>query len=154
TTLARAGDKAAIPVLIALLGQGPLELAWPAEDVLCRLAGDQPPATGLGSTAEERAKCRDAWALWWKTNATRVDVAQRGKEKTLGGRNLVCECGAGKHPQGYVWEFGRDGKMRWEFDNVNTPVDVQILPNGRVLVATWNVGEVTERDQKGKILWT
>jgi HEAT repeat protein/outer membrane protein assembly factor BamB len=153
-TLAHAGDKAAIPVLIALLGDGPLELAWPAEDMLCRLAGDQAVPAGLGSTPDERRQCRDAWALWWKTNAAKADLALLAGEKALLGRNLVCECGAGKHPQGYVWEFGRDGKMRWEFDNVNTPVDVQILPNGRVLVATWGAGEVTERDQKGKVLWT
>jgi HEAT repeat protein len=152
--LVRARDKAGIAPLITLLDEGPEALAWQVEDILFRIAGTKAPQVVLGRTLPERRKCREAWAGWWKANETGVDLARLDLEKTLLGLNVVCECGAAKHPSGYVWEFGADGKVRWEFDNTNTPVDVHILPGGRVLLAEFSTNDVTERDRKGKIVWT
>jgi len=151
--MVKAKERSAVPALIALLADARDPLAAQVEDLLGRLAGEQSPAASLGTTAEERRKCRAEWEQWWKANGDKVDLARIDLEKALRGINVVCECGAGKHPQGYVWEFGRDGKMRWEFDSVNTPCDVQLLPGKRVLVATYHGTEVTERDQAGKVHW-
>src|SRR5207302_453409 len=45
--LACAGDKDAVPSLIALLDQGPMPLAWRAQEILYRIAGDKSPAVTL-----------------------------------------------------------------------------------------------------------
>jgi hypothetical protein len=153
--LVRSGDKTAVGPLLTVLTEGPESMAAQVEGLLYQIAGDQPPKEGaLGITTAERRKCRESWTAWWMTNEVKVDLAKINLKTTLRGLNLVCECGAGKHPSGYVWEFGRDGKMRWEFDNTNTPVDVQVLPGGRVLLTEFSGSEVTERDRKGKVLWS
>jgi outer membrane protein assembly factor BamB len=33
-------------------------------------------------------------------------------------------------------------------------VDLQLLPNGHVLVAEWTTQQITERDRAGKVVWT
>jgi hypothetical protein len=152
--LVRSGDKTALAPLLAVLQDGPEHLAYQVEGLLFQIGGENSPKdAALGTTADERRKCRAAWAAWWKANEARVNLAKIDLKATLLGYNVVCECGAGKHTSGYVWEFGRDGKMRWEFDNTNTPVDVQPLPGGRVLVAEFGGNAVTERDRKGKVQW-
>jgi hypothetical protein len=153
--LVRSGDKTALAALLTVLDTGPDHLASQVESLLFQIARDRPPPeAGLGATEAERRKCRKVWTDWWKTNEVRLDLVKIDLKNALLGLNLVCECGAGKHPSGHVWEFGRDGKARWEFGNTNTPVDVQPLPGGRVLVAEFSGSEVTERDRKGKVHWT
>jgi SAM-dependent methyltransferase len=67
-------DKEAVPVLIALLADAPLQIALQAEDVLARIAGDKAPAMSLGGT--DRQKYRDVWASWWSANSPQVDLAK------------------------------------------------------------------------------
>src|SRR5438876_377931 len=62
--LVRSANRGAVPVLIDLLADGPMPLAWRAQETLYRLANEQSPA---GLTREtERGKVRDDWAAWWK----------------------------------------------------------------------------------------
>jgi hypothetical protein len=65
-------EKAAVPVLVALLADGPLRLARQAEDVLACMAYDEAPTLPLGEEAAQRKKCRDRWAAWWKANADQI----------------------------------------------------------------------------------
>src|SRR5262249_55209773 len=54
-----------------------------------------------------------------------------------------------------VWEIAADGKTTlWEITVPGCPIDAQVLPGGRVLVAELNAHQVTERDLKGNVLWT
>ncbi|HZT83370.1 MAG TPA: HEAT repeat domain-containing protein, partial [Gemmataceae bacterium] len=153
--LARAGDKRAVPALIALLSEGPPALAWQAEDILCRLAGDQPPAALSGADAPGRKKCRAAWEEWWKKHADKVDLAKLTAEEPPRGLTVICDCDFnGQFRQGRLWECGRDGKPRWHIDGVQNPADVQILPGGRFLVAECQGHLITERDRAGKVLWS
>src|SRR5262249_6758513 len=57
--------------------------------------------------------------------------------------------------QGRIWECGRDTKPRWTVQaNLFGPMDVQVLPNKRILVAESNISRVTERDvATGNIVW-
>ncbi len=73
-------DKRAIPVLIGLLGDGPIDLAWQAEDWLRRVALDQSPSAPLGETATGRRRCRDAWQAWWQTHQARLDLTRADVE--------------------------------------------------------------------------
>jgi hypothetical protein len=147
--LVGAGEREAVPTLVDLLGEGPLPMAWGAEEMLYRLAGDKGPAVSIGGgEAEARRKCRDAWAAWWKENGPKVDLARAEEVERLLGLTLGIEFNTG-----HVWECGPDGRVRWEFTKLAGPMEAQVLPGGRVLIAESNNHLVSERDLKGNILW-
>jgi outer membrane protein assembly factor BamB len=73
-------------------------------------------------------------------------------EREVGDR-VVCELQGGAEGGGRIFAYGSDDKIRWQFDNVAGPIDVQLQPNGRMLLAEINTNRVTERDRTGKILW-
>lgn len=152
--LARSGEKDAVPVLIALLGEAPLPVAWPAEELLCRIAGDAAPRAWLraGSDAERRT-VHGAWADWWRQNRDKIELAKLDMDRRLLGLTLVCACDGYNQGKGKVWEVGLDGKPRWEINDANYPVDAQWLPGNRVLLAEQSGRKVTERDLTGKVLW-
>ncbi|HZT82460.1 MAG TPA: HEAT repeat domain-containing protein [Gemmataceae bacterium] len=144
-------DKEAVPPLIDLLTGLPAERAWQAEEVLYRVAGDQAPQVSLGKEDDERKKCRNAWADWWKKSAAKIDLAKLDDATRLLGYTLVAK--QNNNGQGEVCETGPGGKERWKIGNLNFPIDAQVLPGDRVLIAEMNGGQVTERDLKGKVLW-
>ncbi|HKI38452.1 MAG TPA: HEAT repeat domain-containing protein [Gemmataceae bacterium] len=69
-------EKAAVPVLLALLGEAPTDVARQAEDLLNRAGGEAAPAVTLGESKEQRAKCRAAWEGWWKEKESKLDLAK------------------------------------------------------------------------------
>jgi hypothetical protein len=148
--LARAGDKEAMPALIALLGDGPLPLGWRTQEVLYRIAGDKAPPVALTEDKPaERAKIADAWRAWWKENEATTNLANINLDETLQGINVISDELNG----GRVWACRGDGKPIWEIKGVSA-WDAQLLPNGRVLIGEYGGNQVTERDLTGKILWT
>lgn len=154
-SLLQSGDREAMPTLLALLTDGPVGVAWRAEDVLGRLAGDlDPPIPPTGAEAEGRRRARAAWESWWKEKGDKVDLARLKQEDPVLGLNLITELDrSGQANSGRVWECGADGKPRWEITNIQRPIDARVLPGGRVLIAEHGVQRVTERDREGKILW-
>jgi HEAT repeat protein len=66
----------AVATLVALVGDAPLNVAFAAEDVLARLAGDRTPRVDLDATPLSRRRCHDAWAAWLRTNQDRIDLAR------------------------------------------------------------------------------
>ena len=149
--LARTGDKDAVPVLIALLGDGPLALGWRAQEILYRIAGDKaPPVTLSDEDPARRAQVADAWRGWWQEAGPTTDLAKINFEEALQGVNLICEEGKGD-PR--VWACRADGKPLWEIKGV-LAWDAQLLTNGHVLIAEHSAQQVTERDPSGKIVWS
>jgi hypothetical protein len=152
--LLHAGDKEAVPALIALLGDGPMSLGWRAQELLYRVAGDKAPTVFLADeAAAKRAAVAEAWQAWWKEAAATTDLSKVNLDNTLQGINVVCEI-PNNEQQGRVWAFRADGKPLWEFGNVPGPVDAQLLPNGHILVGEWHTNQVTERDRTGKVIWS
>jgi hypothetical protein len=152
SSLAFAGEKRAVPVLLALLTDGAPETAWQVEDLLLRLAGEQAPATALNTAnAAARKTCRDAWESWWKAHEANVDLSRLTREESQALR-VVCEL-QGTKGGGRVVAFGPDNKARWQIDDVAGPIDFQVLPNGHVLLAEINSRKVTERDREGKVVF-
>lgn len=147
--LARTGDREAVPVLIAGLAEAPVALAVSAEEMLLALAGDKAPQ---GSVERDRAKYRDAWAAWWQAHAATVDMARLDGRPTELGYTLIVERTTNLS-KGRVAELDREGKLRWEITGLAGPVDAQVLPGGRVLVAEYASTVVTERNLRGDILW-
>jgi hypothetical protein len=146
--LAMAQDPEGVPVLIDLLTALNAEQVGRVEDALYQLAGDTAPRVSLGTKPDEKKKCRDAWAGWWKDNAGRVELSQLTSHPWLG-FTLLCDCTRNR-----VYEVGRDGKERWAIENVPFPVDAWVLPGNRVLIAEYRGQRVSERDFTGKVLWS
>ncbi|GIW80496.1 MAG: hypothetical protein KatS3mg105_2303 [Gemmatales bacterium] len=147
--LARLKEKSIVPVLIELLGQLPPEKAWQAEDLLVQLAGDDAPHVALGRDEAGRKKCRDAWADWWRQHEGKFDPARLAETRKLLGYTLLVML-----DQGRVFEVDQKNKVRWSFNGVQFPLDVQYLRNGHILLAEMNADRVTERDQTGKTIWS
>jgi hypothetical protein len=149
--LAYRRERDAIPVLIALLRDLTPSQLWPAEDVLRALAGEQAPALPLGNDEAARLKCHDAWAAWWRDHGARADLARLDpQQRQLGYTLVVVQTDNGT---GRVVEVGMDGKPRWQISGLSYPLDAQMLPGERVLIAESSGGRVTERNLKGEILW-
>jgi hypothetical protein len=145
-------EKDVVPVLIRLLGELPQAQGWQAEEVLCRLAGDAGPKVSLGGDEASRRGARDAWEAWWQKNQASVDLAKLEQSSRLLGHTLVLEMEP-KTGKGRVVEYGADKKERWRIGDLMYPMDAQVLPNGRVLVAEHNKNLVSERTMDGKIAW-
>src|SRR5262249_48267742 len=130
-------------------------LAWSAEDLLYRVAGEQAPAPIAGSLEDQaiRKKWRESWQSWWKTKQEKIDLAKVNLDEVPLGLTVACEIdGLGQFP-GRVTEFDRGGNQRGVIEGLDSPSDFQRLPGGRVLVAEHWAMRVTERDRAGKVLW-
>jgi outer membrane protein assembly factor BamB len=143
-----AEDRAGVEALIALLEEGPVDLAWQAEEDLRRLAGAKAPTVALGEGKEERKNSRAVWEAWWKEHGSGIDLAKYRAGPVILGLTLCIEYNTNR-----IWECGRDGKARWEITGLQGPMDAQVLPGGQVLVVEANNRKLSERDQKGKVLW-
>jgi hypothetical protein len=150
-TVAR--DREAVPALIDLLGELPQTQGWRAEEVLCRLAGDDAPKLSLGSDEAARKACRDAWKDWWGRQGAGVDLARLDQAPRMLGYTLLVEMDT-RGVGGRVRELGPDRAQRWHIDGLQLPLDAQVLPGNRVLIAEYGGRQVTERDLQGHTLWT
>jgi hypothetical protein len=146
--LAFVRDRSAIPVLIDLLAELPRDQNWPVEEVLQRLAEDRAPAWIGGTDEAARRQWRDAWAAWWQKQGAQVDLAKLQRSPPLLGYTVVVLLDAGQ-----VMELGTDRRPRWQIGGLQSPLDAQVLPGDRVVIAEYNSGRVTERNRKGDILW-
>jgi hypothetical protein len=148
-SLLAARDKEAVLALIGLLADAPNDLAWQAEEMLGRLAGEKAPALSVtDGGADGRKKCLEAWQAWWKAQGGQLDLARFQESDRLLGLTLGIEYNTGR-----VWECRPDGSLRWELRNLSGPMEAQVLPNGRVLIAESTKQLVSERDARGNIVW-
>jgi HEAT repeat protein len=148
--LATAGQRQAVPVLIESLPDLDQGSALRAEDLLFALAeGRTPPSVSLGPDAASRRKYRDAWLAWWKDNGQSVNLAKLRQRPRLLGYTLLVLLDEGK-----VLEVGPDNRSRWEISDLKLPLDAQMLPGDRVLIAEYYAQRVTERNTRGDILWS
>lgn len=147
--LAASGEKDAVPVLIELLAELPLEQAFLAEDALLRVADANAPSAALGGATGAQQQCRDAWAAWWRTHAAAADLGKLRQGQL--GRFLVTQWDNGQ--VGRVLELDGTGRVLWQTDPVPWPLDVQMLPGNRLLLAEFYDNRVAERNLKGELLW-
>jgi hypothetical protein len=73
--LLAARERAAVPALIALLQDGPEDLALRASDLLACLATRGVPQVGLGREPRMRLRYRRSWESWWRLRGP-VDLAR------------------------------------------------------------------------------
>ncbi len=152
--LLRGREAAAVPTLISLLDGKSDSLAWRAEELLDRLAGDLAPSVSSGEDPAARHGTRQSWEAWWKANGAKADLGRATEEEVYLGLSLIVELdGADRGGKGRVWECGRDGRPRWEIKDLQRPIDARLLPGGNVLVAEHGPPRVTERRRDGSVVW-
>jgi hypothetical protein len=148
-----AADRDAVPRLIDLLADLPSGELWKAEEILHRVAGVAAPQIEAAEDAVTRPKYRDAWKAWWKDNAATTKLTALPVPPPLLGFTVIAAIVDKDSTNSRILEVDRNGKVRWQFDGVNYPVDVHVLPGNRVLISEINGRRITERDFKGNILW-
>ncbi len=146
--LATARDKRSVPVLIGLLGELPPPEAGRVEELLYRIADDKAPPAPASSDAALRYKYRDSWKAWWEDNGAKVDDVKLADAARTLGYTLVILL-----DQGRVLELDAANQTRLEVEQLEFPLDAQILPHDHVLVAEHGGNRVTERDAKGAVVW-
>src|SRR5260370_13075582 len=92
-------DRAGVPVLCALVGEGPMHVGTEAEELLQCLAGTQPPRTPPFIDDEKmRKRSRQIWEEWWKQNnkmdLTKAEVDLAPFNVSLKARELIRQYGA------------------------------------------------------------
>jgi HEAT repeat protein len=145
-------DKAAMPVLIALLESPEVEIAWQAEELLHWAAGEEAPETFVGSGSPNDSKvCREAWEAWLRGKGTKVDLAAAAAARRPGLMLLSVLDVNVKSELGRVYLCGCDGQPRWQLKDLKNVTDVRILPGGRILLAGWD--GASERNLLGNVRW-
>lgn len=152
SALLTAREPVAVPALIRLLSEGNPDLAWRAEDLLTRLAGQSGPAVWLDAASDNNGrKVRDAWESWWHVAATKIDWKSVRIDQQILNYTVVVE-NQRSDGLGRVYECNTAGEIRWEL-RMQNPVDVQWLTGGRMLVADSRSSQVYEVDTRGMIGW-
>jgi HEAT repeat protein len=147
--LAAAGEKQSLPVLIDLLAVLPPQETITVEDLLFNVAGDKAPAGDATANPSSRQRYRDDWKKWWDAEGGKLDLAKLEEATKPLGYTLVLLLDQGK-----ATELDADKKPRWTVEGLEFPLDVQVLPNDRLLSAEHSGNRVTERDVKtGKVVW-
>jgi hypothetical protein len=143
-------DARGVPTLISLLADSSSAIRGQAEELLFGIAGDHAPRLCLADGTV--AACRrysEQWKTWWQTNGDVIDWNHLVLEQSWLTEPLVVEMDSNK-----VWALGPNAHPRWEIRGLHGPMDAQLLPNGRVLVAEYQGRRVTERDRSGNIYWS
>jgi len=148
--LASAKEPEAVPVLIKLLEDGPVDWVGPAEEYLVKLGRDAGPKE-LPEGDENRKKRAAAWSKWWDDSKGKVDMVDRHAPTTrvpyLGHTILI------QANNGQIQELDKDQKVRWTMTGLLQPWDCVPLPGGKYLISEYNGQRVTERDKDGKVYW-
>jgi HEAT repeat protein len=178
--LVYAQDTQAVQALIDVAAELPRSQAREAEDMLYRLAGAGAPSVPSGDDPASRKRFREVWQTWWTEHAGSVNLAELEKTTSFMNLIVVSELALnGNGPNGFgPGVAGKGGKkgggnpmaanpgatdrlvaldrnlqVQWQIKNLEYPIDFQLLPGDRVLIAEYYANRVTERDLKGKILW-
>jgi outer membrane protein assembly factor BamB len=81
-----------------------------------------------------------------------MDLTKTKWDETSLGLNVYVE-GEGVGG-GSIWAARADGKPIWKIKDTCGSVDVDVLPNGHVLLAEWQTQSITEYDRESKMVWT
>jgi HEAT repeat protein len=146
--LAGARDGEAVAALIRTLDGPPSRQTSLVEELLYRVAERSAPKPPAGTDPASRRRHRQAWEAWWKEHGAKVDGAKLEEVAATLGYTLVVLLDAGR-----ALELDALNRPRLEFGNLEYPLDAQLLPGDRLLVAEYNAARVTERDRDGKVLW-
>ena len=90
-------DRAALPALVALVKDGPPDLAFQADELLSCALGPRVPHAPYGDDVMSRQACKKFWADWAQQHAASADVSRAAVDlppfnPALRARDLVRRC--------------------------------------------------------------
>lgn len=91
--LVQAHDREAVPALIDLVGELPIDRVSEVEEVLRVLAGGKAPVRLSMEDPEARKKLKAAWLDWWKEHGGAVNLAAMTKTNLQANLIVVAELG-------------------------------------------------------------
>lgn len=165
-------DKSSIPILISLLENTRIAVAWQAEELLHWVAGDDAPECYVGSgQAEIRKQCRSGWESWYGKHGAGLDMNLLDNVQRVPRLLILSQSESGKQ-DGRISLWGCSGKPRWQLkatgqaqfvepdrilvsDNVfekpdRTKLSKQEFAN---VIMSRNCGKIYECDLHGKTIW-
>jgi HEAT repeat protein len=151
--LAERHEKEALPVLINLLKELPIEDAAQVEEYLIAVAGTHAPDVKLLPDHADRAPCLAAWKAWWQENGGTLDLVKQEMASQGTGHLLIVEQFDAGRQGSRVLDVDASGRIAWQIEGLQLPTDAQPVGNDRVLVVEQNGMRISERDFKGAILW-
>ncbi len=147
--LAYVGDGSGVATIIQTFPElNDLE-ALRAEDWLHKVGQrHNPPTLYVGKTTKEKTAAQKAWMTWWENNQKKVSLANLTLPASTRGPTVMIFLDVNT-----LQEVGPGDRERWNLDKLDFPLDVQLLKNGRVLLAEYEAANVVERDRSGKVVW-
>ena len=120
-----------------------------AEDLGYRAGEPGTPAPFPMLNGTDRKQRVESWKKWW-AGAKDKPLVLREPLTPMGppGSTMVVMLDAGR-----IVDLDAAKKPRYEIKDIQFPLDAQLLPGPRVLVAEHGANKVTERDALGNILW-
>jgi hypothetical protein len=133
--LLAAHDNAAVPALISLLKDGPLPIAWQAQELLHWAAGPESPGCLIqDGKSDQRLACTSKWLEWWK-HQNQVLQSEPTKVNRMRPRLLFVREVGWPNPAAadFVSLIGGAGKVLWQTTIPLHTVDIQMLPNSDLI---------------------
>src|SRR5262249_9173694 len=93
------------------------------------------------------AAVRKAWADWWQDRGAKLGIEGLAGTHRLRGYTLVVQ-----PEKSCVLELDEKHKERWRIEGLMYPLSAEVVEEGRVLIAEYRGGRVTERNLKGEVL--
>ena len=139
---AKLGDKRSIEPLVSSISSVSQWESSLLDHLLRKLLPSNPPSVGL-----PQPELQKEWAKR-TTDISKIPEAQLAFNAKNMGKTLIVLLDAGR-----IIMVDSSNNILWKIDNLQFPLDAQILPDEKVLVAEHQGNKVTERNKKGEIIW-
>lgn len=139
---AKLGDKRSIEPIVNSISSVSQWESSVLDHLLRKLMPLDAPPVGLSQPELQKE--------WGKRTAdtSKILESQLASNAKNIGKTLVVLLDAGR-----IIMLDSSNNIIWKVDNLQFPLDAQILPDEKVLVAEHQGNKVTERNKKGEILW-
>jgi len=139
---AKLGDKRSIEPLVSSISSVSQWESSLIDHLLRKLMPSNMPPIGL-----PQPELQKEWAKR-TVDTSKIPEALLALSAKNFGKTLVVLLDAGR-----VIMLDSSNNILWKIDNLQFPLDAQILPDEKVLVAEHQGNKVTERNKKGEITW-
>ncbi|NBR07879.1 MAG: hypothetical protein EBT92_19240 [Planctomycetes bacterium] len=139
---AKLGDKRSIEPLVSSISSVSQWESSLIDHLLRKLMPSNMPPIGL-----PQPELQKEWAKR-TVDTSKIPEALLALSAKNFGKTLVVLLDAGR-----VIMLDSSNNILWKIDNLQFPLDAQILPDEKVLVAEHQGNKVTERNKKGEIIW-
>ncbi len=144
------GEPAALPVLIRLLGELPLDQAYAVENALVVVAGGSAPGEWFDARPASRKQAVAAWQEWHAATGAKLDLAHVMTEANRP-RPMLLVLRTVDPNECKVIAVNEKGQVIWKVAAARSSCCVQKLPGDRFLLTEYTTEQVTEQNSRGEV---